>query len=156
MVGDGFAVQSGRNIDYLTAGLGAALPVGQALTAAALIFGVFLANPAPVCVLDEVDAPLDDEALRAQIVHHMAEDGLLIEVLGSAASRPGAFGEERVRVMQGLPHIRYRQVLLGFVHDDGVSRWLTHEEICAGVLRAAAGDDVVTVAGQVEPWKLRP
>ena len=32
----------------------------QALTAAALIFGVFLANPAPICVLDEVDAPLDD------------------------------------------------------------------------------------------------
>ena len=32
----------------------------QALTAAALIFGVFLAQPAPVCVLDEVDAPLDD------------------------------------------------------------------------------------------------
>lgn len=32
----------------------------QALTACALIFGVFLANPAPICVLDEVDAPLDD------------------------------------------------------------------------------------------------
>ncbi|ALL12148.1 AAA family ATPase [Caulobacter henricii] len=32
----------------------------QALTASALIFGVFLANPAPICVLDEVDAPLDD------------------------------------------------------------------------------------------------
>ena len=32
----------------------------QALTAAALIFGVFLAQPAPICVLDEVDAPLDD------------------------------------------------------------------------------------------------
>jgi len=32
----------------------------QALTAMALIFGVFLVNPAPVCVLDEVDAPLDD------------------------------------------------------------------------------------------------
>ncbi len=32
----------------------------QALTAPALIFGVFLANPAPICVLDEVDAPLDD------------------------------------------------------------------------------------------------
>lgn len=32
----------------------------QALTATALIFAVFLANPAPVCALDEVDAPLDD------------------------------------------------------------------------------------------------
>ena len=32
----------------------------QALTATALIFAVFLAQPAPICVLDEVDAPLDD------------------------------------------------------------------------------------------------
>lgn len=32
----------------------------QALTAASLIFAVFLTNPAPICVLDEVDAPLDD------------------------------------------------------------------------------------------------
>ncbi|MEP4053259.1 MAG: AAA family ATPase [Litorimonas sp.] len=32
----------------------------QAMTATALIFAVFLSNPAPVCVLDEVDAPLDD------------------------------------------------------------------------------------------------
>jgi chromosome segregation protein len=32
----------------------------QALTALSLVFAVFLTNPAPVCVLDEVDAPLDD------------------------------------------------------------------------------------------------
>ncbi|MGC6453168.1 MAG: AAA family ATPase [Candidatus Puniceispirillaceae bacterium] len=32
----------------------------QALTALAMIFAVFLTNPAPICVLDEVDAPLDD------------------------------------------------------------------------------------------------
>ncbi len=32
----------------------------QALTALALLFAVFLTNPAPICVLDEVDAPLDD------------------------------------------------------------------------------------------------
>jgi chromosome segregation protein len=32
----------------------------QALTALSLLFAVFLTNPAPICVLDEVDAPLDD------------------------------------------------------------------------------------------------
>ena len=32
----------------------------QAMTAVALLFAVFMTNPAPICVLDEVDAPLDD------------------------------------------------------------------------------------------------
>ena len=32
----------------------------QALTALSLIFAVFITNPAPICILDEVDAPLDD------------------------------------------------------------------------------------------------
>jgi chromosome segregation protein len=36
----------------------------QALTALALIFAVFLTNPAPICVLDEVDAPLDDHNVQ--------------------------------------------------------------------------------------------
>ncbi len=36
----------------------------QALTAMALIFAVFRTNPAPICVLDEVDAPLDDHNIE--------------------------------------------------------------------------------------------
>ncbi|MBI1393497.1 MAG: chromosome segregation protein SMC [Alphaproteobacteria bacterium] len=48
----------------------------QALTATALIFAVFMANPAPVCVLDEVDAPLDDANTErfCGLLHQMAKE----------------------------------------------------------------------------------
>ncbi|MEO0879802.1 MAG: chromosome segregation protein SMC [Pseudomonadota bacterium] len=48
----------------------------QALTATALIFAVFMANPAPVCVLDEVDAPLDDANTErfCRMLHEMASE----------------------------------------------------------------------------------
>ncbi len=48
----------------------------QALTATALIFAVFMANPAPVCVLDEVDAPLDDANTErfCRMLHEMAQE----------------------------------------------------------------------------------
>ena len=48
----------------------------QALTALALIFAVFLTNPAPICVLDEVDAPLDDRnvARFCQMIEKIADD----------------------------------------------------------------------------------
>nr|WP_246047656.1 hypothetical protein [Hankyongella ginsenosidimutans] len=47
----------------------------QALTACALIFAVFLTNPTPVCVLDEVDAPLDDANVDryCDLLHDIAE-----------------------------------------------------------------------------------
>ena len=49
----------------------------QALTALSLIFAVFRCNPAPVCVLDEVDAPLDDANVErfCTLLDDMVRDG---------------------------------------------------------------------------------
>jgi len=52
----------------------------QALTALALLFAVFLTNPAPVCVLDEVDAPLDDANVGRFL-------DLVEEIAGDTATR---------------------------------------------------------------------
>ena len=47
----------------------------QALTALSLIVAVFLTNPSPICVLDEVDAPLDDANVErfCNLLNHITE-----------------------------------------------------------------------------------
>jgi chromosome segregation protein len=56
----------------------------QALTALSLLFAVFLTNPAPICVLDEVDAPLDDSnvdrfcKLLEEMIRHSNTKFLLV------------------------------------------------------------------------------
>ncbi|MFN3262383.1 MAG: AAA family ATPase [Pikeienuella sp.] len=78
----------------------------QTLTALSLIFAVFLANPSPICVLDEVDAPLDDsnvgrfcdlldemtrrtETRFLVITHHVVTMSRMDRLFGVTMAEPG-------------------------------------------------------------------
>jgi chromosome segregation protein len=67
-----FASPPGKKLQHLTLLSGGE----QALTALALLFAVFLTNPAPICVLDEADAPLDDANVErfCLLLHDLAQD----------------------------------------------------------------------------------
>lgn len=84
--------------------------------------------------------------------------GRMFQVLGSAVSDPAHPHRlaAAAAVAEGLADCALRQVVLGFKVEDGVSRWLTNEEISAGVLAAIRADLTYSVIGQTEPWSAKP
>lgn len=136
----------------------------------------------PVCVdyrdadafafgLDEAVRDLGPPSLAVVWAHSSAPDAPLavarlaasggaaaryVHVLGSAAADPSQPDVDRAAQFAALAHLAYREVILGFVIEGGRSRWLTDDEIAAGVLRAVDTDAPRTVVGVVEPWSARP
>ena len=82
----------------------------KALTALALVFSLFKLNPAPFCLLDEVDAPLDDSnATRfCELVKRMAQDTQFLFISHNKST------------------MQMAQQLIGVtMHEQGVSRIVT-------------------------------
>jgi NAD(P)-dependent dehydrogenase (short-subunit alcohol dehydrogenase family) len=126
--------------------------------------------------LDYTDDPAFDAAVRSlgpipRCVAWMHDDGknralriarqvsdVYCEVLGSASADPAKLerlAEWRV-LFEPLQAPQLRLAVLGFVMEGGQSRWLTNDEISAGVLRALESADPVTIVGTVTPWSTRP
>lgn len=53
-------------------------------------------------------------------------------------------------------HVRYHQIQLGFKVENGVSRWLTNDEIADGVIKAILIGKPESIIGTIEPWDKRP
>ncbi|MDR3510393.1 MAG: hypothetical protein P4L73_02065 [Caulobacteraceae bacterium] len=84
--------------------------------------------------------------------------GRFFHVLGSAAadqSQPDVLARA-ARTVEGAPSCLYRQVVLGFVLEGEGARWLTHDEISGGVLKAIDEDASLSTIGVTRPWSARP
>lgn len=79
-----------------------------------------------------------------------------VHVLGSAAADPARPDDSRSARFAAFPDLVYREVILGFVRNGDVSRWLTNAEISDGVITAIESNEIRSVVGTVEPWSARP
>lgn len=94
---------------------------------------------------------------RRAFAECLIAEGRFVQVLGSALGDP-AHPErlaEMAKAADGLP-IDYQAVVLGFVVEKGISRWLGNDEISAGVLSAIDSEQAVSIVGTVEPWSAKP
>ncbi len=96
-------------------------------------------------------------AARRALAECVAAEGRFVQVLGSAHGDPAH--PERLKEMaqaaDGLP-IDYQAVLLGFVVEQGRSRWLANDEISSGVFAALESGSAFSIVGTVEPWSAHP
>ena len=79
------------------------------------------------------------------------KNGKLYHVISSSTNL-----EEAVKSVEIPVGCLYRQIQLGFVIENGDSRWLTHEEIASGIIDAIRHDKLLHIVGTVEPWDRRP
>ena len=94
---------------------------------------------------------------RRALAECVRAEGRLVQVLGSAHGDPSH--PERLKEMEqaadGLP-IDHQSVVLGFVVENGKSRWLNNAEISSGVLAAIDSAAPLHIVGTVEPWSAKP
>jgi hypothetical protein len=77
-------------------------------------------------------------------------------LLSSSTEDPSRPGKEWRAMMTERPGIEYHEVILGFVRGPDGSRWLSHQEICEGTLRAIEQGAPRTIIGTITPWSARP
>ena len=95
--------------------------------------------------------------VRRALAERVTPKGRFVQVLGSAHGDPSHPDRlaEMAQTTEGLP-IAYQAVVLGFVVENGGSRWLTNDEISSGVFAAIQSGAPLSIIGTVKPWTARP
>jgi hypothetical protein len=80
-----------------------------------------------------------------------AEQWKLFHVNGSSAKL------DNIKKKMDVPkNVQYHQIQLGFILENGNSRWLLHDEISNGVIQAITEGEIKKIIGTIEPWDKRP
>jgi hypothetical protein len=106
-----------------------------------------------------VVAWLHDAALGPAVADAVALPGWrcdFYQVLGSDAADPGRSPAAHLGALEPRSDLGYHRIVLGFQTTEAGSRWLTHEEISAGVLEAIQHRASDHTVGVVTPWSARP
>lgn len=97
----------------------------------------------------------DDEKIIDIVSHEINRvsnnEWSLFHVLGSSSNL-----QEIMNELGNIKNCRYHQVQLGFVIENNISRWLTHDEISEGVIHAIKSNQKTCVVGTLTPWNMKP
>jgi hypothetical protein len=78
------------------------------------------------------------------------------QVIGSSGASPNRGATAVRNQMEMQSHVKYFQVVLGFMQESGSSRWLSNDEISKGVLEAIRKREAQHVVGTLDSWDQRP
>ena len=98
----------------------------------------------------------DEPALLDQLAGHAPFDLALTWIRPRAELLRAALDALRSDAFAQQSDITYAQVILGFVRENGASRWLNHEEISAAAIAQMEMPLPRRIAGTLEPWDERP
>lgn len=80
----------------------------------------------------------------------------IYHIKADAQREPADWTTPGQEILQSNPQLFYREILLGYIHEEPYNRWLTDPEIHAGVMNALKTDASRTIVGTISPWDDRP
>ncbi|MCY7362658.1 MAG: short-chain dehydrogenase [Ignavibacteria bacterium] len=92
----------------------------------------------------------------AEIINEANIPVKYFHILGSEYVNPLNQIEDFKETFHRYKNISYKKIILGFIIEDGHSRWLTNTEIGNGVTDALKKDEDLFIVGKVEPWEMKP
>lgn len=113
-------------------------------------------GPFDLAVVWLQDAPVSVALCIAECTGTSTKKGKFVHVRGSAAADPAMPARSMADAFAARTSVMYQEVILGFVREGTVSRWLDHEEITDGILEAIEKGEPKTIVGTVTLWSERP